>query len=73
MVKLLNDHAGTDIIYSDEDKLDERGRHVEAFLKPDWSPELLLSNMYTCHLGLYRKSLIDKIGGFRDGFEGAQD
>jgi GT2 family glycosyltransferase len=73
MVKLLNEHPDTDIIYSDEDKLDERGRHVQAFLKPDWSPELLLSNMYTCHLGLYRKSLIDKIGGFRDGFEGAQD
>ncbi len=73
VVKLLNKYPDTDMIYSDEDKLDERGRHVEAFLKPDWSPELLLSNMYTCHLGVYRKSLIDEIGGFREGFEGAQD
>ena len=48
MVKLLNAHPDTDMVYSDEDKLDERARHVEAFLKPDWSPELLLSNMYTC-------------------------
>ncbi|MBI5118560.1 glycosyltransferase family 2 protein [Candidatus Poribacteria bacterium] len=72
-VKLLNSHRDTDMIYSDEDKLDERGRHVEVFLKPDWSPELLLSNMYTCHLGVYRKSVIDVIGGFREGFEGAQD
>jgi GT2 family glycosyltransferase len=72
-VKLLNSHRDTDMIYSDEDKLDERGRHVEAFLKPDWSPDLLLSNMYTCHLGVYRKSLIDEIGGFRKRFEGAQD
>lgn len=71
--KLLNQHPDTDMIYSDEDKLDERGRHVEAFLKPDWSPELLLSNMYTCHLGVYRKSLVDDIGRFREGFEGAQD
>jgi len=72
-VKYLDKHPDTDIIYSDEDKLDERGMHVEAFLKPDWSPELLLSNMYTCHLGVYRKSLVDEIGGFREGFEGAQD
>jgi len=73
VAKLLNEHPDTDMIYTDEDKLDERGRHVEAFLKPDWSPELLLSNMYTCHLGVYRKSLIEEIGGFRQGFEGAQD
>jgi GT2 family glycosyltransferase len=72
-VKLLNSRRDIDMIYTDEDKLDERGRHVEAFLKPDWSPELLLSNMYTCHLGIYRKSLVDEIGGFRPGFEGAQD
>ncbi len=72
-VKLLNEHPDTDMIYSDEDKLDERGRHVEAFLKPDWSPELLLAGMYTCHLGVYRKKLLDEVGGFRQGFEGAQD
>lgn len=72
-VKLLNEHLGADVIYSDEDKLDERGRHMEAFLKPDWSPELLLSNMYTCHLGIYRKSLVHDVGGFREGFQGAQD
>ena len=71
--KLLNEQSDVDMIYTDEDKLDESGRHVEAFLKPDWSPELLLSNMYTCHLGIYRKSLVDEIGGFRPGFDGAQD
>jgi GT2 family glycosyltransferase len=72
-VKLLNERPDTDMIYSDEDKLDERGLHVEAFLKPDWSPELLLAGMYTCHLGVYRKKLVDEVGGFRPGFEGAQD
>ena len=71
--KLLNEQSDVDMIYTDEDKLDESGRHVEAFLKPDWSPELLLSNMYTCPLGIYRKSLVDEIGGFRPGFDGAQD
>jgi GT2 family glycosyltransferase len=71
--KLLNEHSDADMIYSDEDKIDEGGQHVEAFFKPDWSPELLLSNMYTCHLGVYRKSLVDEVGGFRSGFDGAQD
>ena len=72
-VKVLNEYPDIDMIYSDEDKLDERGRHIEAFLKPDWSPHLLLSTMYTGHLGVYRKRVIDSIGGFREGFEGAQD
>jgi len=73
VAKLLNEHKDADFIYSDEDKLDEQGRHIEAFLKPDWSPELLLSTMYTSHLGVYRKNLIDEIGGFCTGFDGAQD
>ncbi len=73
VAKLLAKYPDTDMVYSDEDKTDERGRHVEAFLKPDWSPELLLSNMYTSHLGVYRKALIQEIGGFREGFDGAQD
>ncbi|GAB4348456.1 MAG: glycosyltransferase family 2 protein [Candidatus Abyssubacteria bacterium] len=73
VVKLLNEYGDTDMIYSDEDKLDENGRHVEAFFKPDWSPELMLSTMYTCHFGVYRKALVNEIGGFRPGFEGAQD
>jgi GT2 family glycosyltransferase len=29
--------------------------------------------MYTCHLGVYRRALIVSLGGFRKGFEGAQD
>jgi GT2 family glycosyltransferase len=73
VVKFLNTHPEADMIYSDEDKLDERGRHIEVFLKPGWSPELLLASMYTCHLGIYRKTLAQEIGGFRQGFEGAQD
>ena len=72
-VKLLNQHKDADFIYSDEDKIDSRGKRWEPFFKPDWSPELLLSQMYTCHLGLYRKSIIDIIKGFRKGYEGAQD
>ena len=69
----LNKHKELDIIYSDEDKIDEHGNRREPFFKPDWSSDLLLSQNYTCHLSVYRKTLIDKINGVRAGTEGAQD
>ncbi len=73
VVKLLNRHPEADFIYSDEDKLTMAGARRAPFFKPDWSPDLFFSLMYTCHFGVYRKTLIDRIGGFRPGFEGAQD
>lgn len=73
VIKLLNLHQEIDFIYSDEDKLDINGERCDAFFKPDWSLDLLHSCMYTCHLSVYRKSIIEKIGGFRLGYEGSQD
>lgn len=63
----------TDIVYSDEDKIDTRGVCSEPFLKPDFSPELLLNYMYTGHLTVYRKSLVQELGGFRSEFDFSQD
>lgn len=73
VIKLLQGQPQADMIYSDEDRLDTEGRRVQPFFKPDWSPEYMLSCMYTCHFGVYRKRLLDGIGGFRVGFEGSQD
>ena len=70
---LLNQHPEADMVYSDEDKLNEQGERVMPFFKPDWCPDSFLSRMYTCHLGLYRRSLVEAIGGFRLGYEGSQD
>lgn len=61
------------IIYSDEDKLDENGMRCDPFFKPDWSPDLLYSQNYVSHLGVYRRELVQSVGGFRPGFEGSQD
>jgi GT2 family glycosyltransferase len=69
---LMADHA-LDMIYSDEDKLTTSGQHMGPFFKPDWSPEYLLSCMYTCHLGVYRTALLRDIGGFRSEYDFAQD
>jgi GT2 family glycosyltransferase/predicted nucleic acid-binding Zn-ribbon protein len=72
-VKLLNQNSDLDLIYSDEDKKEMSGQRVEPFFKPDWSPDLLMSMNYISHFTIFRKTLIDKIGGFREGFEGSQD
>lgn len=64
---------GLDLIYSDEDKLDGKGRRVGAFFKPDWSPQLLRAMNYVSHLGVYRRRLVEELRGFRPGFDGSQD
>lgn len=63
-----------DIIYSDEDKVSgENLEHTQPHFKPDFNIDLLRANNYICHLLVIRKTLIDKVGGFREGFDGAQD
>lgn len=73
MLRYLHAHPLCDLVYSDEDKLDENNRRVEAHLKPDWSPELLESCNYMCHLTTMRRDLFERAGGFREGFDGSQD
>ncbi len=73
VVHELNRYPEADIIYSDEDRLDEAGRRYAPYFKPDWSPELFRSQNLISHLGVYRTTLIRKVGGFREGFEGSQD
>jgi len=63
----------TDVVYSDEDILLPGGRRASPHFKPDWSPDLLLSVNYMCHLLVARRVLVEQIGGFRQGFDGAQD
>jgi GT2 family glycosyltransferase len=62
-----------DIIYADEDHIDDQGRRSHPYFKPDWNPELMLGQNLISHLGVYRRSLVERIGGFRTGFEGSQD
>lgn len=62
-----------DLLYSDEDHLSMRGEHINALYKPDWSPDLLMSQMYICHFTVLKKSLFDELGGFRSEFDGSQD
>jgi O-antigen biosynthesis protein len=61
------------IVYCDEDKLDGYGRRRGALFKPDWNPAMIMAQNYVCHMTMYRRSLLGRVGGFRVGFEGSQD
>ncbi len=72
-VKALNENPGIEMIYSDEDKINEQNERFSPFFKPDWSPETLLARNYICHFLVLRTSIVQQISGFRKGYEGSQD
>ena len=64
----------SDVIYTDEDKVDREGKeHSQPHLKPDFNIDLLRSNNYITHFFTARRELLQNVGGFREGFDGAQD
>jgi hypothetical protein len=69
----LRNHSDTQIIYSDRDSLSPQGFRFMHLFKPDWSPETLLSGNYLFHLVVYRRDLLEQLGGVRVGLEGSQD
>lgn len=62
-----------DVIYTDEDKISIEGKRYHPFYKPDWSPDLLYSQMYICHLLVFTKELFFAVGGFDEKASGSQD
>ena len=73
LAKALNDNKDLDLIYTDEDKMDFKGKLMEPHFKADYSPDTLMSVNYICHLTCIRKSIVDKLGGFRSEYDGSQD
>ena len=73
VIRLLQEHRDTGVIYSDEDEIDEKGNRTNPHFKPGWSPDLLLSTNYVSRLSVYRKDLLEEIGGFREGFDACRD
>ena len=69
----LDRHPETDLLYSDEDKIDTRGKRYDPNFKTDWNRDLFYSMNFVSHLSVYRTSLLKEIGGFRVGYEGSQD
>lgn len=74
VVKAIQDNPGADVFYSDEDKVDMSGkRHFEPNFKPDFNPDMLRSVNYICHLFVMKDTILRKVGGFREEYNGAQD
>ena len=69
----INRNPDVGLIYSDEDKISETGERSDPYFKCAWNPDLFYSHNMICHLGVYKRELVKDIGGFRKGFEGAQD
>jgi O-antigen biosynthesis protein len=69
----INKNPNAALLYSDEDKLDKKGHRNDPNFKCDWNYYLFLGQNYINHLGIYKTEFVKKIGGFRAGFEGAQD
>jgi glycosyltransferase involved in cell wall biosynthesis len=73
VVRLLNERRDLDYVYSDEDKKELSGWLTEPFLKPDWSPDFLMSVNYVTHFSVYRADVLRAVGGFRSEYDGSQD
>ena len=74
IVKILQDHPQADALFTAEDKVTtELDEHFQPHLKPDFNLDLLRSNNYICHFFVVQKSIVEKAGGFRIEFDGAQD
>ena len=74
IVKALKEHPQADAVYTDEDKVTtDLQEHFQPHFKPDFNLDLLRSNNYICHFFTVRRSVVEKAGGFRKEFDGAQD
>ena len=73
IAKAVLEHPDAMLWYSDEDKINENNQRFQPYFKSDWNPDLFLSHNLITHLAVYRTALIQQIGGFREGYEGAQD
>ncbi|MGH9089814.1 MAG: glycosyltransferase [Acidimicrobiales bacterium] len=73
IVLTLAEHPEAGMVFSDEDKMEVDGRRHSPNFKPDFDPLLLLGQNYLGHLVCYRRDLVNRVGGYREGFEGSQD
>jgi len=69
----ISENPDLKLIYSDEDKIDERGKRYDPHFKPEWNRDLFYSQNYIAHLAAIDMRLMKELGGFREGFEGSQD
>ena len=73
VVRAINEQAA-ELIYTDEDKVDETSSlYYEPHLKPDYSPVKLSACNYFCHLMVASRKVLEKAGPLDSRFDGSQD
>ena len=74
VVKAINEDPSIEFIYTDEDKITTTDKpRFDPHFKPDFAIDTLRSNNYICHFSVFRKDLMEKLGGERSKYDGAQD
>ena len=73
VVYAINRRPNSEFLYSDEDKIDENDNRYDAYFKPDFAPDTLRCQNYICHFSIFKKELMEKLGGFKADYDGAQD
>lgn len=74
IVKCINENPDVEFIYTDEDKFEKLGgKRYDPYFKSDFAPDTLRANNFICHFSVFKKELMDKLGGFRSEYDGAQD
>ena len=72
--KCINENPDVEFIYTDEDKFEKLGgKRYDPYFKSDFAPDTLRANNFICHFSVFKKELMDKLGGFRSKYDGAQD
>ena len=70
----INENPDVEFIYTDEDKFEKLGgKRYDPYFKSDFAPDTLRANNFICHFSVFKKELMDKLGGFRSKYDGAQD
>ena len=74
IVKEMNEHPGTDVVYTDEDKVTMDGkRYFDPHFKPDFNLDMLRCNNYICHIFVVKREILEQVGMLRREFDGPQD
>lgn len=74
IVKCINENPDAEFIYTDEDKFEKLGgKRYDPYFKSDFATDTLRANNFICHFSVFKKELMDKLGGFRSEYDGAQD
>ena len=73
-VCVLNEEPDTELIYSDEDKINMDGsEYFQPHFKSDYNLDLLRATNYFCHLTVVKRELYQQVGNLNPYCDGAQD